>query len=189
MSKQIIDLRSDTITKPTKEMLQAMMDAKVGDDVFGNDPTVNALQNKIAKMFGMEESLFCPSGTMTNQIAMRVNTRPQDEVICHKFSHVYMYEGGGMVYNSMISPKLLNGDRGRITAEQVVQSINPDMMWQFAQYLKKEKGKEGKNVAVYVEAKVSLNGHPKRQLIDSNVDLASVPWEPFKHAEWILTYE
>jgi len=126
MSKKIVDLRSDTLTKPTAEMLQAMMTAKVGDDVFGDDPTVNALQEKIARIFGMEDALFCPSGTMTNQIAMRINTRPQDEVICHEFSHVYLYEGGGMAYNSMISPKLLHGDRGRITAIQVAQSINPD---------------------------------------------------------------
>ena len=122
----MIDLRSDTITKPTKPMLEAMMSAEVGDDVFGDDPTVNALQTKVAAMFGMEAALYCPSGTMTNQIAMRIHTRPQDEVICHKYSHVYLYEGGGMMYNSMLSPKLLHGDRGRITAEQVEQSINPD---------------------------------------------------------------
>ena len=103
----MIDLRSDTITKPTPEMLEAMMSAKVGDDVFGDDPTVNALQRKIADLFGMEDALYCPSGTMTNQIAMRTLTRPQDEVICHKHSHVYLYEGGGMMYNSMLSPKLL----------------------------------------------------------------------------------
>ncbi|WP_420576162.1 threonine aldolase family protein [Ekhidna sp.] len=122
----MIDLRSDTITKPTKEMLEAMMSAKVGDDVFGDDPTVNTLQEKIADLFGMEDAIYCPSGTMTNQIAMRIHTRPQDEVICHRHSHVYLYEGGGMMYNSMLSPKLLDGDRGRITAEQVVESINPD---------------------------------------------------------------
>jgi threonine aldolase len=122
----MIDLRSDTITKPTPEMLEAMMSAQVGDDVFGDDPTVNALQEKIASMFGMEDAIYCPSGTMTNQIAMRIHTRPQDEVICHKQSHVYLYEGGGMMYNSMLSPKLLEGDRGRITADQVVESINPD---------------------------------------------------------------
>ncbi len=117
----MIDLRSDTITKPTSEMLEAMMNAKVGDD-----PTVNTLQDKISKLFGMEDALYCPSGTMTNQIAMRIHTRPQDEVICHKHSHVYLYEGGGMMYNSMLSPKLLDGDRGRITADQVAASINPD---------------------------------------------------------------
>ena len=122
----MIDLRSDTITKPTPEMLNAMMSAEVGDDVFGDDPTVNALQQKIADLFGMEDALYCPSGTMTNQIAMRINTRPQDEVICHKHSHVYMYEGGGMMYNSMLSPKLLEGERGMITAKQIEESINPD---------------------------------------------------------------
>lgn len=122
----MIDLRSDTITKPTKEMLEAMMQAEVGDDVFGDDPTVNALQEKVAAHFGMQDALYCPSGTMTNQIAMRIHTRPQDEVICHRHSHVYMYEGGGMMSNSMISPKLLHGDRGRITADQIAQNINPD---------------------------------------------------------------
>ncbi len=121
-----IDLRSDTSTKPTPAMLQAMMSAKVGDDVFEDDPTVNALQEKVADLFGMEAALYCPSGTMTNQIGIRVNTQPQDEVICHKHSHVYLYEGGGMMWHSMCSPKLLEGDRGRITAGQVAEAINPD---------------------------------------------------------------
>ena len=122
----MIDLRSDTVTRPSQGMLDAMMSARVGDDVFGDDPTVNELQSSIARMFGMEDAIFCPSGTMTNQIAMRVLTRPQDEVVCHKHSHVYLYEGGGMMYNSMLSPKLLEGDRGRITAAQVQDSMNPD---------------------------------------------------------------
>ena len=122
----MIDLRSETINKQTKAILYAMMKAEVGDDDLGDDPTVNQLQEKVATIFGMEDALYCPSGTMTNQIAMRVHTRPQDEVICHKHSHVYLYEGGGMMYNSMLSPKLLEGDRGRITAEQVTESINPD---------------------------------------------------------------
>lgn len=122
----MIDLRSDTVTKPTAAMLEQMMSADVGDDVFSDDPTVNSLQEKIASLFGMEDALYCPSGTMTNQIAMRIHTRPQDEVICHKYSHVYLYEGGGMMYNSMLSPKLLEGARGMITAEQVEESINPD---------------------------------------------------------------
>ncbi|MEO1254050.1 MAG: GntG family PLP-dependent aldolase [Bacteroidota bacterium] len=122
----MIDLRSDTITKPSSEMLDAMMSTTVGDDVFGNDPTVNELQEKVADLFGMEKALYCPSGTMTNQIAMRTHTRPQDEVICHKYSHVFLYEGGGMMNNSMLSPKLLEGDRGKITAHQVSESINPD---------------------------------------------------------------
>lgn len=121
-----IDLRSDTVTKPTKGMLEAMFAAEVGDDVFESDPTVNDLQEKVASLFGMEAALYCPSGTMTNQIGLRILTQPQDEVVCHKYSHIYMYEGGGLSYNSMLSPKLLEGDRGRITAKQVAASINPD---------------------------------------------------------------
>ena len=122
----MIDLRSDTITRPTKEMLEAMISAEVGDDVFGEDPSVNELQSKVASLFGMEDAIYCPSGTMTNQIGMRVLTRPQDEVICHKHSHVYLYEGGGMMFNSMVSPKLLDGDSGKVSADQVAESINPD---------------------------------------------------------------
>lgn len=122
----MIDLRSDTVTRPTQAMKEAMMAAEVGDDVFDADPTVNAFQDRIAAMFGMEAGLYCPSGTMTNQIALRVLTVPQDEVICDKNSHIFLYEGGGMMYNSMLSPKLLDGDRGRITAEMVASSINPD---------------------------------------------------------------
>lgn len=107
-------------------MLDAIMSAQVGDDVFEDDPTVNSLQEKVANLFGMEAALYCASGTMTNQIGMRVNTQPQDEVICDQYSHVYRYEGGGMMLNSMISPKLLVGDRGRITASQIEEAINPD---------------------------------------------------------------
>jgi len=123
---QIIDLRSDTVTKPTPGMLEAMFSARVGDDVFGDDPTVNALEHKAAALFGREGALFCPSGTMTNQIAMKVNTSPGDEVICDEGSHVYRYEGGGIGFNSGSSVKLIRGDRGRITAEQVLGCINPD---------------------------------------------------------------
>ncbi|MEQ8238553.1 MAG: GntG family PLP-dependent aldolase [Cyclobacteriaceae bacterium] len=122
----MIDLRSDTVTKPTAAMLEAMMAAEVGDDVFDDDPSVNELQAKVAQLFGMEAALYCPSGTMTNQIALRINTEPQDEVICDKRSHIYLYEGGGLAYNSMLSPKLLDGNRGRITAEMVAKNINPD---------------------------------------------------------------
>jgi len=121
-----IDLRSDTITRPTEGMKEAMHQAEVGDDVFEDDPTVNALQDRLSDMFGMEAGLYCPSGTMTNQIGMRVHTQPQDEIICHKNSHVYKYEGGGMMSNSGVSPKLLEGDRGRITAEGIAQNINPE---------------------------------------------------------------
>ena len=122
----MVDLRSDTITRPTPSMLEAMMHATVGDDVFEADPTVNALQEKVANLFGMEAAIFCPSGTMTNQIAIRIHTQPQDEVICANTSHIYLYEGGGMMSNSMVSPMLLVGDRGRITAAQVQEAINPD---------------------------------------------------------------
>lgn len=122
----IIDLRSDTVTKPTKGMKEAMFSAPVGDDVFGEDPTVSALEEKIASLFGMEAAIFCPSGTMTNQIAIRLHTRIQTEVICHKYSHIYLYEGGGIMSNSLASVKLLEGNLGKITASQVAASINPD---------------------------------------------------------------
>ena len=121
---QIIDLRSDTVTKPTKGMLDAMFSAKVGDDVFGDDPTINKLQNKAAEMFAMEAALFCPSGTMTNQIAIKVHTKPGDEVICEQGSHVYRYEGGGIGFNSGSSVRLIQGDRGRITSKQVRENFN-----------------------------------------------------------------
>ena len=120
------DLRSDTFTKPTPDMLSAMMAAEVGDDVFGEDPTVNALEKKAAGMFGMEAAIFCPSGTMTNQIAIRVHTQLQDEVICDHRSHIYQYEGGGIASNSGVSVKLLDGDRGRLKADEKRRNINPD---------------------------------------------------------------
>lgn len=122
----IIDFRSDTVTKPGPEMLKAMMNAKVGDDVFGEDPSINELEKMSADMFGMESGLFCPSGTMTNQIAIKCHTQPGDEVICDENSHIYQYEGGGIAFNSSASVRLLYGDRGRINAEQVKAAINPD---------------------------------------------------------------
>lgn len=122
----IIDFRSDTVTKPTAGMLEAMMNAKVGDDVFGEDPSINELEQLSADMFGMEAGLFCPSGTMTNQIAIKCHTQPGDEVICDESAHVYQYEGGGIAVNSGASVKLLYGDRGRINAEQVLAAINAD---------------------------------------------------------------
>ena len=122
----MIELRSDTFTKPNQPMLEAMMSAEVGDDVFEGDPTVNALEEKLARMLGMEAGLFCPSGTMTNQIAIRVHTQPQDDVICDQYSHIYLYESGGMMANSGASVSLLAGDRGRINAEQVEAVIKPD---------------------------------------------------------------
>src|SRR4051794_38546121 len=114
----LIDLRSDTVTRPTAAMHEAMFSAKVGDDVFDEDPTVKLLEEKAAKMFGKEAGLFCPSGTMTNQIALRILTQPQQEVICDKGAHIYYYEGGGIASNSGLSIRLVDGDRGRITAAQ-----------------------------------------------------------------------
>ncbi|MEO6252679.1 MAG: low-specificity L-threonine aldolase [Ferruginibacter sp.] len=122
----IADLRSDTFTKPSPAMLEAMFKAPVGDDVFGEDPSVNQLEAMSAAMFGMQAALFCPSGTMTNQIAIKCHTQPGDEVICDKVSHVYIYEGGGIAFNSGCQVKALDGDRGRINADQVLESINPD---------------------------------------------------------------
>ena len=122
----IIDLRSDTLTKPSTEMLSAMMEAIVGDDVFAEDPTINNLQKMLADMFGHEEALFVPSGTMANQIAIKVHTQPGDEVICDKLSHVYNYEGGGIAFNSGASVRLLNGDCGRFTAKDVSSTILGD---------------------------------------------------------------
>ncbi len=107
-------------------MLEAMFQAKVGDDVFGEDPSINELEQLAADMFGMEAAIFCPSGTMTNQIAIKCHTQPGDEVICDVSSHIYQYEGGGIALNSGASVKLIYGDRGRITAQQVLENINPD---------------------------------------------------------------
>ncbi len=122
----MIDYRSDTFTKPGPAMLEAMCSADVGDDVFGEDPTVNLLESMSAEMFGMEAALFCPSGTMTNQIAIKCHTQPGDEVICDKLSHVYIYEGGGIAFNSGCQVKPIEGDRGRMNASQVLGAINAD---------------------------------------------------------------
>jgi len=121
-----VDYRSDTQTRPSREMLDFMFQAKVGDDVFGEDPSINALENLAAEMFGMEASVFCPSGTMTNQIAIKCHTQPGDEVVCDVSSHIYQYEGGGIAFNSGASVKLLYGDKGRISAQQVLENINAD---------------------------------------------------------------
>lgn len=120
----MIDLRSDTVTKPTPAMLQAIMNAKLGDDVFEEDPTINELEEKVADMFAMEAAIFCPSGTMTNQIAIKCHTQPGDEIICDSLSHIYQYEGGGIGFNSGCSVKLIEGNYGRINATQVEASIN-----------------------------------------------------------------
>ena len=125
----IIDLRSDTVTKPTKAMLDAMFKAEVGDDVFGEDPTVNALEQKASALFGMEAALFCPSGTMTNQIAIKVHTQPGDEVLCDVNSHIYNYEGGGIASNSGVQAQLIQGEEGRISPQQVLDNIKPAYDW------------------------------------------------------------
>lgn len=119
-------MRSDTFTKPTPAMLDAMFSAKVGDDVFEEDPTTILLEEKTATLFGYEAGLFCASGTMANQIAINVHVKPGDEVICDHLSHVYLYEGGGIAANSLASIHLLTGNRGRINAAQVETSIKPD---------------------------------------------------------------
>ena len=119
----IIDLRSDTVTKPTQGMLDAMMNAQVGDDVYKEDPTVNALQEKVAKLFGMEAALFFPSGTMANQTAIKLHTQPGDKLFCDKWAHVYNFEGGGAAFNAGVTCHLIDGDRGMFTAEQLSYSV------------------------------------------------------------------
>lgn len=125
----MIDLRSDTVTQPSSRMLEAMGTAQVGDDVFGEDPTVNELEDTAAEMFGKEAGLFCPSGTMTNQIAIKVHTQPGDELICDVNSHIYNYEGGGISFNSGVQARLLAGDEGRINAGMIESAINGDYDW------------------------------------------------------------
>ncbi len=125
----MINLLSDTVTKPTPGMLQAMMAAEVGDDVFREDPTVNALEAKVAALFGHEAALFCPSGTMTNQIALKVHTRPLDEVICDEMSHIYQYEVAGYAFNAGIGVNLLHGENGILNAEMVERAIKLEQDW------------------------------------------------------------
>ena len=125
----VINLISDTVTKPTQGMRTAMANAEVGDDVFGEDPTVNKLQQKLADMFNMEAGLFCPSGTMTNQLAIKVHTNPLDEMICDYTSHVYQYETAGYAYNSGISVNLLHGEYGKVTPDLVSAAVKPRYDW------------------------------------------------------------
>ena len=121
----MIDLRSDTVTRPTKPMLEAMMNAKVGDDVFGDDPTINELEAKSAALFGMEAALYCPSGTMTNQVGIKTHTQPGDEIIVERTNHIYFYEAGGPAFHSGCSVRLINGDRGRIAPPDIIDNVNP----------------------------------------------------------------
>lgn len=124
-----VNLISDTVTQPTKGMLDAMFSAPVGDDVFGEDPTINALEAKAAGMFGKSAGLFCPSGTMTNQIALKVHTQPLDEVICEESSHIFQYEVGGYAFHSGIGVNLVRGIYGKMTHEQVEAAIKPIADW------------------------------------------------------------
>lgn len=124
MSFPIVDLRSDTFTQPSPEMRLAMSHAVVGDDVFKEDPTVNELESYCAELFGTEAALYCTSGTQSNQIAIQVHTRPGDEVICSNLAHIYIYEGGGIALNAGCSMRLIEGDFGRFTVEDVAKNIN-----------------------------------------------------------------
>ena len=120
-----INLISDTITKPCKNMIEAMSSADVGDDVFKEDPTVNKLEERLSEMFGMESALFFPSGTMANQTAIKIHTNPGDQLICDKYAHVFNYEGGGVSFNSGVSCKLIDGERGMFKNRQLLDAINP----------------------------------------------------------------
>ncbi len=126
---KIIDFRSDTVTKPTPDMLNAMQSAPVGDDVFGTDPTVNALEQKAAQLFGMEAALYCPSGTMTNQIALQLHCGRLEEVVCDFTAHIYQYETGGYAYNGGIAIKPVSTPDGKLKAEHITNYINPDFDW------------------------------------------------------------
>lgn len=120
-----IDLRSDTLTRPTKGMMEAICNAKVGDDVYKEDPSVNALEEYVANLFGKEEALYFPTGSMANQAAIKLHTQPGEQLICDKWGHVYNYEGGGVSFNSGVSCKLVDGTRGKISAEMAEKAINP----------------------------------------------------------------
>ncbi len=125
----MINLISDTVTKPTPAMLEFMMKAEVGDDVFGQDPSINELEEYVASLFGKQKAIFCPSGTMTNQIAIKCHTQPLDEVICDHYSHVYQYETGGYAFNSGVAVNLIEGENGKITADQIEAAIKPVYDW------------------------------------------------------------
>jgi len=125
----MIDLRSDTVTRPSKGMLEAMMNAQVGDDVFKEDTSVNLLEERTAKLFGKEAGVYCPSGTMTNQVAIKAHTQPGDELICDTHAHIYINEAGGIAFNSGVQVRLVSGDQGRLSAQQVSENINAPFDW------------------------------------------------------------
>ena len=126
MYEGIIDFRSDTVTRPTKEMLDAMLNATVGDDVLGDDPTVNELELLSSRITGHPSALFVCSGTMGNQIAIRVHTSPGDEIIVDEDSHIFQYEAGGAAWNSSVQLKTIKGDSGVINIDEVSKSIRGD---------------------------------------------------------------
>jgi len=126
---EIIDLRSDTVTKPSQEMRDAMLTAEVGDDVYGEDPTVNLLQERVADILGKEAALFVPSGVMANQIALKVHTQPGDEVIVESESHVFNYETAGAAFLSNVQLCTVKGNRGILNAEQVAQAIRSNIYY------------------------------------------------------------
>lgn len=124
-----VDFRSDTVTRPSPGMLEAMMRAETGDDVFGEDPTVNRLEAETAALFGHEAALFCASGTMANQIALKAQTQPMDEIIAHELCHIYYYETAGYAFNSGVSIRLVRGNNGLMTAHEVAANIQADRDW------------------------------------------------------------
>lgn len=126
MQRPTIDLRSDTVTRPTPGMRRAMAEAEVGDDVFGDDPTVTALEERTADLLGKEAAVFVPSGTMANQVAVGVNTQPGDEVLCGATSHVYVWEGGGMARLSGVTARTFAGDGGLMGLDDIRDAIRPD---------------------------------------------------------------
>jgi threonine aldolase len=126
---EFINLVSDTVTVPCKEMREFIASAPVGDDVFGEDPTINELQDYTARLFNKEAALFCPSGTMTNQLAIKCHTQALDDIICDYTSHVYQYETSGYAYHSRVGVSLLQGQHGKITADQIEKAVRPDFDW------------------------------------------------------------
>ncbi len=124
-----IDLRSDTVTKPSAGMREAMAKAEVGDDVFGEDPTVNLLQQKVATMLGKEAALYVPSGTMGNQICIKVHTQPGDELIAEKGCHVFNYETGAIAFLSSVQVHAIDGVRGVMSVDQIKRAIRPKVYY------------------------------------------------------------
>ena len=126
MNRPLIDLRSDTVTRPTPGMRQAMMEAEVGDDVFGDDPTVKRLEARTAERLGKEAAIYVPSGTMANQIAVGIHTRPGDELLCASNSHVYVWEAGGIARLSGVTARTFAGDSGLLSVDDLAEAIRPD---------------------------------------------------------------